>query len=250
MQNTGLTITQRITLLGSLIAIAVACLIGFTSLYSAKTLINERMMQSELPSKIESINKSLSKQIDTLKNAAEQLSSNLLITQSAKQNTLDEKLLVNELKRIAAQYDLVTASWANRETNQYWNQNGFLRVLNREQDGWFFGFTTSGSPYSISIYQEAPGDVKMFVNHQQLSGVGLAGLAKSIDDMQAMLANMKIEQSGFVFVINRQGTVQLHQMQAKSQSPQLKTFTASTVAILPPHVDLSLKSWKWVAKPI
>ena len=62
MQHTGLTITQRITLLGSLIAIAVACLIGFTSLYSAKTLINERMMQSELPSKIESINKSLSKQ--------------------------------------------------------------------------------------------------------------------------------------------------------------------------------------------
>ncbi|TMO94531.1 chemotaxis protein, partial [Pseudoalteromonas sp. S3178] len=101
----------------------------------------------------------------------EQLSSNLLITQSAKQNTLDEKLLVNELKRIAAQYDLVTASWANRETKQYWNQNGFLRVLNREQDGWFFGFTTSGSAYSISIYQEAPGDVKMFVNHQQLNGV-------------------------------------------------------------------------------
>ncbi len=224
MQNTGLTITQRITLLGSLIAIAVACLIGFTSLYSAKTLINERMMQSELPSKIESINKSLSKQIDTLKNAAEQLSSNLLITQSAKQNTLDEKLLVNELKRIAAQYDLVTASWANRETNQYWNQNGFLRVLNREQDGWFFGFTTSGSPYSISIYQEAPGDVKMFVNHQQLSGVGLAGLAKSIDDMQAMLANMKIEQSGFVFVINRQGTVQLHPDASKVAKSSIEDF--------------------------
>ena len=149
MQNTGLTITQRITLLGSLIAIAVACLIGVTSLYSAKTLTHERMLQSELPSKVESINKSLSKQISSLKNAAQQLSSNLFITQSAQQSQLDETLLVNKLKRIAAQYDLVTASWANRENHNYWNQDGFLRQLNREQDGWFFGFTQSGQAFSI-----------------------------------------------------------------------------------------------------
>ena len=224
MQNTGLTITQRITLLGSLIAIAVACLIGVTSLYSAKTLTHERMLQSELPSKVESINKSLSKQINSLKNAAQQLSSNLFITQSAEQNQLDEALLVNELKRIASQYDLVTASWANRENHKYWNQNGFLRQLNREQDGWFFGFTQSGQAFSISIYQEAPGDVKMFVNHQQLNGIGLAGLAKSIDDMQAMLANMKIEQTGFVFVINRQGTVQLHPDAGKVAKSSLSDF--------------------------
>ncbi len=224
MQNTGLTITQRITLLGSLIAIAVACLIGVTSLYSAKTLTNERMLQSELPSKVESINKSLSKEINSLKNAAQQLSSNLFITQSAQQNQLDETLLVNELKRIAAQYDLVTASWANRENHNYWNQNGFLRQLNREQDGWFFGFTQSSQAFSISIYQEAPGDVKMFVNHQQLNGIGLAGLAKSIDDMQAMLANMKIEQTGFVFVINRQGTVQLHPDAGKVAKSSLSDF--------------------------
>ncbi|MBE0345980.1 methyl-accepting chemotaxis protein [Pseudoalteromonas peptidolytica F12-50-A1] len=210
--------------MGSIIAIAVACLIGFTSLYSAKTLINERMMQSELPSKIESINKSLHMQIDTLKNAAQQLSSNLLITQAAKQNTLDEQLLIDELKRIAAQYDLVTASWANRDTRQYWNQKGFLRVLDRQQDGWFFGFTNSAEAYSISIYQEAPGDVKMFVNHQQLAGVGLAGLAKSIDDMQSMLANMKIEQTGFVFVVNKEGVVQLHPDASKVAKSSLEDF--------------------------
>ncbi|GEK10603.1 energy taxis-modulating methyl-accepting chemotaxis protein with Cache_1 sensory domain [Pseudoalteromonas peptidolytica] len=181
-------------------------------------------MQSELPSKIESINKSLHMQIDTLKNAAQQLSSNLLITQAAKQNTLDEQLLIDELKRIAAQYDLVTASWANRDTRQYWNQKGFLRVLDRQQDGWFFGFTNSAEAYSISIYQEAPGDVKMFVNHQQLAGVGLAGLAKSIDDMQSMLANMKIEQTGFVFVVNKEGVVQLHPDASKVAKSSLEDF--------------------------
>ncbi|QPB83895.1 HAMP domain-containing protein [Pseudoalteromonas rubra] len=211
MHNTGLTITQRITLLGSLIAVVVACLIGFISTYQAKSMIETRMLGSELPSKVESINKSISQQIDQLKSAAKQLSSNQFLLDAVNKGQLDEQVLLTELTRVQNQYALVTASWANRETHQYWNQNGFLRVLNQQQDGWFFHFTQSAEEYSISIYQEAPGDVKMFVNHQQTNGIGLAGLAKSIDAMQTMLANMTIEQSGFVFVVEKsQGVVQLH----------------------------------------
>ncbi|QTL35281.1 methyl-accepting chemotaxis protein [Pseudoalteromonas viridis] len=211
MHNTGLTITQRITLLGSLIAVVVACLIGFISTYQAKSMIETRMLGSELPSKVESINKSISQQIGQLKSAAKQLSSNQFLLDAVNQGQLDEQVLLSELTRVQNQYALVTASWANRETRQYWNQNGFLRVLNQQQDGWFFQFTKSPEEYSISIYQEAPGDVKMFVNHQQTNGIGLAGLAKSIDAMQTMLANMTIEQSGFVFVVEKaQGVVQLH----------------------------------------
>ncbi|RZM73200.1 methyl-accepting chemotaxis protein [Pseudoalteromonas rubra] len=211
MHNTGLTITQRITLLGSLIAVVVACLIGFISTYQAKSMIETRMLGSELPSKVESINKSISQQIGQLKSAAKQLSSNQFLLDAVNKGQLDEQVLLSELARVQNQYALVTASWANRETRQYWNQNGFLRVLNQQQDGWFFQFTQSAEEYSISIYQEAPGDVKMFVNHQQTNGIGLAGLAKSIDAMQTMLANMTIEQSGFVFVVEKaQGIVQLH----------------------------------------
>ncbi|MBE0368772.1 methyl-accepting chemotaxis protein [Pseudoalteromonas aurantia] len=210
MRKTSLTITQKITLLGSLIAITVAGIIGATAIYSAKTMTETRMLESELPAKVESINKSISKQIYQLKDAAKQLSSNVFITESAKSGQLSETLLVNELGRLVDQYQLATASWANRETRQYWNQHGFLRELNHQQDGWFFGFTQSGAEYSISIFQESPGDVKMFVNHQQTNGVGLAGLAKSIDDMQRMLSNMRIEKTGFVFVVNKEGTIQLH----------------------------------------
>ncbi|MCG7533710.1 methyl-accepting chemotaxis protein [Pseudoalteromonas sp. OOF1S-7] len=211
MHNTGLTITQRITLLGSLIAVVVACLIGFISTYQAKSMIETRMLGSELPSKVESINKSISQQISQLKSAAKQLSSNQFLLDAVSKGQLNEQVLLAELARVQNQYALVTASWANRETRQYWNQNGFLRVLNQQQDGWFFHFTQSAQEYSISIYQEAPGDVKMFVNHQQTNGLGLAGLAKSIDAMQTMLANMTIEQSGFVFVVEKtQGVVQLH----------------------------------------
>ncbi|NOU49666.1 methyl-accepting chemotaxis protein [Pseudoalteromonas sp. JBTF-M23] len=224
MRMYNLSITQRITLLGSLIAIIVASVIGARAIYSAKAMTEKRMLESELPSKVESINKSIAQQILQLKSAAQQLSSNQFILNMAEQGQLDESVLVDELKRIANQYDLVTASWANRKSAQYWNQDGFLRVLNQQQDDWFFGFTQSGNEYSISIYQEAPGDVKMFVNHQQTNGIGLAGLAKSIDDMQRMLSNMRIEKTGFVYVVNSQGQVQLHPDASKVAKSNLSDF--------------------------
>ncbi|MBQ4836111.1 methyl-accepting chemotaxis protein [Pseudoalteromonas luteoviolacea] len=210
MSNTSFTITQKITILGSATAIVVACLIGFISIFQSKSMVESRMLGSELPSKVESITKSIEQEIVVLKNAAEQLSSNKFIVDSAKNGQLNEPLLLAELNRLQQQYGLATASWANRQNHKYWNQNGFLRVLNKQQDNWFFAFTNSNQAYSISIFQEAPGDVKMFVNHQQTNGIGLAGLAKSIDEMQRKLANMRIEQSGFVFVVNQQGLVQLH----------------------------------------
>ncbi|WP_462163740.1 methyl-accepting chemotaxis protein [Pseudoalteromonas xiamenensis] len=232
MLITRFTITQKITLLGSLIALSVSILIGATALYRSENMIAQRMMQSELPSKVENINRALGEQINELKNAAEQLSSNELILAAARNNTLDESVLISELTRLTKQYDLVTASWANRKTAQYWNQKGFLRVLNQNQDGWFFGFTQSSEPFSISIYQESPGDVKMFVNHQQTNGIGLAGLAKSIDDMQAMLSKMTIEKTGFVFVVDGRGQVQLHRDASKVAKATLSDFYGTSASRL------------------
>ena len=206
-----LSIKQKVALVATLVAIVVALLIGASAIYSAKNIIETRMIESELPSKVEEINNYLAKEINILLMASEQLASNEFVLNWASQpSQQDDTLLLKELNRIVRQYDLVTASWANRQTNQYWNQEGFLRVLTPEQDGWFFSFLNTPQNSLISIFQESRGDVKMFVNHQQTNGVGLAGLAKSIDDMQSILQKFKIEQTGFVYLVNQDGLVQLH----------------------------------------
>lgn len=224
----NLTITQKITILGSTIAICVAALIGLTSLYSSEDIIERRMIESELPSKLQSISNQIGGEINELLGAAQQLSSNEFILQWARSNNPDDTLLLKELNRVASQFDLATASWANRDTAQYWNQHGFLRVLkNDAADGWFFGFTQSNNPYSISIYQESPTDVKMFVNHQQTDGLGLAGLAKSITDMQKLLQQFKIEQTGFVFIADKSGLIQLHKDVNKVAKTNIDTLYGS-----------------------
>ena len=219
-----LTITKKITLLGSSIALIVAALIGATAIYSAKQIIEKRMIESELPSKLQAIDNYITHDINQMISAAEQLSSNEFVLEWARSGNTDDKTLLKELNRLVKQYDLATASWANRETAQYWNQDGFLRVLTKDQDGWFFAFTNTTQPFSISIYQESPTDVKMFVNHQQTNGIGLAGLAKSIDDMQAMLKRFQIEETGFVFLADKNGLIQLHKDAGKVAKAKLDSI--------------------------
>ncbi len=216
-----LTITKKITLLGSAIALIVATLIGATAIYSAKQIIEQRMIDSELPSKLQAINNYITNDINQMISAAEQLASNEFILKWARSGDNNDETLLKELNRLVKQYDLATASWANRDTAQYWNQDGFLRVLTKQQDSWFFAFTNTAQPFSISIYQESPTDVKMFVNHQQTNGIGLAGLAKSIDDMQGMLKRFQIEETGFVFVADKNGLIQLHKDENKVAKAKL-----------------------------
>jgi methyl-accepting chemotaxis protein len=85
-----------------------------------------------------------------------------------------------------------------------------LRVLTRDKDGWFYNFLDSGNATMAQVFQEDNGDLKLFVNFQQLNGTGLAGFSRSLDDMTQFLNQFKIEQSGFVFLVNAQGEVQLH----------------------------------------
>ncbi len=226
----NLSITQKITALGSGIAIFVAALIGITSLYSSEDIIEQRMIESELPGKLQTISNHIGGEINMLIGAAEQLSSNEFILQWSQTNNNDA-LLLKELNRLVEQYDLATASWANRNTAQYWNQDGFLRVLkNDEADGWFFAFKESRKPYSISIYQESVNDVKMFINHQQVNGKGLAGLAKSITDMQKLLQQFKIEQTGFVFIADKSGLIQLHKDSNKVAKANIDSVYGSNIS--------------------
>ncbi|MFK3869759.1 methyl-accepting chemotaxis protein [Pseudoalteromonas rhizosphaerae] len=230
MSYKTLSITRKITILGIAIALSVASLIGITALLSAKTIIEQRMIQSELPSKLHAINNYISLEINELLSAAEQVSSNHFILAWANSRDNNDEVLIKELNRLVKQYGLATASWTNRDTAQYWNQDGFLRVLDRQQDGWFFDFKNANQAYSISLYQEPNGDTKMFINHQQINGIGLTGLAKSIDDMQALLNKFTIEQTGFVFITDDKGVIKLHQDVNKVEKTNLDSLYGHQVS--------------------
>ncbi|MGS3141240.1 methyl-accepting chemotaxis protein [Aeromonas sanarellii] len=208
----NLTLKQKI-LATVILAVALSCLlVGYFSQRSAQQLIETRMFEQELPNLTQRIGKEIEKDLTSVAGAARQLANDRFVLDWVARGMPKEQesILIDQLKDMTAQYGLVTASFADRQSAAYYNQDGFLRILNHDQDGWFYDYTKSRQELMLSIFRETNGEVKLFVNFQQLDGRGLAGLAKSLDSMVSMLADFRIGDSGFVFMTDGSGRVKLH----------------------------------------
>ncbi len=208
----SLTLKQKILATVTLAVVLSCLLVGYFSQRSAQQLIESRMFEQELPNLTQRIGKEIEKDLTSVANAARQLANDRFVLDWVERGMPKEQesILINQLKNMTSQYGLVTASFADRQSAAYYNQDGFLRILNHEQDNWFYDYTKSRQDLMLSIFRESNGEVKLFVNFQQLDGRGLAGLAKSLDSMVSMLANFRIGDSGFVFMTDGSGKVKLH----------------------------------------
>ncbi|WP_270794739.1 methyl-accepting chemotaxis protein [Aeromonas sp. QDB11] len=207
-----LTLKQKILATVTLAVVVSCLLVGYFSQRSAQQLIENRMFEQELPNLTQRISKEIEQDLHGIAQAARQLATDRFILDWVDRGMPkdQEPILINQLKDVANQYGLVTASFADRQTAAYYNQDGFLRNLTPTQDAWFYHYTKSQKEMTLSIFRESNGEVKLFVNFQQLNGRGLAGFAKSLDTMVTMVANFRLEESGIVFMVDGSGKVKLH----------------------------------------
>ncbi|MDF2408536.1 HAMP domain-containing protein [Aeromonas sp. 2HA2] len=229
-----LTLKQKILATVTLAVVLSCLLVGYFSQRSAQQLIETRMFEQELPNLTQRIGKEIEKDLTSVANAARQLANDRFVLDWVARGMPKEQesILIDQLKDMTAQYGLVTASFADRQSAAYYNQDGFLRNLTPEQDAWFYGYTKSPQDLMLSIFRETNGEVKLFVNFQQLNGRGLAGLAKSLDSMVSMLANFRIGDSGFVFMTDGSGKVKLHSDAARIDRDNLTQLASGTTTNL------------------
>ena len=221
LKTNSLSIKQKVVLGITFAVLASTMIVGAMAQKQARDVLSHRLVDIELPGMLERINGEIDREVSQLLLAAEQIASNEFISDAIESTDRDavlENKLVKQLNNVRNQYQLNDASVANRQTAYYWNQDGFLRQLNQQQDGWFFGFTQSGQKTMVSMFQEATGEVKMFANYQQPSGLAMSGLSKSMGDMVSLLNSFKIEDTGFVFLTNSQGDVQIHRERSLGDS--------------------------------
>lgn len=204
-------------------------IIGAISQLQSRALLTDRIENVELPNILQRIRNQIDKDISILEQAARQMVENPFIKQFMREGhpKEDEAAVVDMLKSVAEQYDLTNASVVNRESAHYWNQGGFLRVLQNDNlDGWFFAYRQSGQTASKSLYteDEVP---KLFINYQDVNGIVASGLARTIKDFQSMLNQNRIADSGFVFIVDGKGTVKLHKNSALLERATMSSLFGS-----------------------
>jgi methyl-accepting chemotaxis protein len=216
----NLSIRNKIMLAFSGAVLLVALVMSMVAVSVNKTKLSERMLQQQLPATLNTIGNALETEVRALSRIAEQLANSEYAQAwlASGKNKAGEALLVSELEQVKKTHGLQAASFSERDSGDYWNERGFLRRLTPEADGWFFTFKNSGKARQVAVYKSPVAGYQIFVNYQQLSGNTLSGVAKSMNDMVKMLSDYKIEQSGFVYLVDQQGKIQIHpQLEANTE---------------------------------
>ncbi|WP_372628224.1 methyl-accepting chemotaxis protein [Arsukibacterium sp.] len=207
-----MAVKQQFVLVLVLLILVSSVLSGVLAYRQAKQLVVNRMLQHEMPAVVGQIGQTLEAQVSQMTTATRQLAENPYILQWAEQGFTkpEEELLLQQIRNVKNQLGLDAASWADRKTGRYWNQDGFLRVLNQQEDGWFFAFRDSGAATNVSLFTEPGGKVRMFVNYQQLNGRGLSGIAVSLQQMVDYLSGLRIADTGLAYLADGDGNIVIH----------------------------------------
>lgn len=213
-----LSISKKITLALISFVLLTSILIGSFGQWTAQSTVEDRLLKQELPNTVKYISSKIDKEISLMSNVAQQIASDAHILQWYRQgaNKAGERLLLEKLNHVVNRNGFSKASFADRKSGNYWNQEGFLRQLKNDNvDGWFYAYRDSGQASSVSIYIYPDSkNIDLFVNYQQTNGHGLAGIAKSFEDVANLLSSFKLEQTGFVYLVDSKGIIQLHKDKA------------------------------------
>ncbi len=206
-----------LTLIGAIIIST--SIVSYVGYHKAQSIMMSRLESSDLPNLLQRARNSVDGEVSKIKSLTRSVATNPFIHQWVNEGSdpQGEKTLVKYLSDIKENNNLSNVSFVNRETAQYWNQDGFLRVLeNNQADGWFFAYKNSQKAESASLYTYPNGQVDMFINYQMVDGIGAAGASKSFTAMADYLKKFKIEKTGFVYLVNNAGQIQIHQEAKKA----------------------------------
>lgn len=205
-------------------ALVTSSILTYESVTRSHELLGETMRDRLLPETLERIETKIEHEVSVILEASKSLANDpALLNAYAQDQSLADPLINAKLRAIEAQYQVTSASVADRQTNRYWNQNGFLRELNPADDGWYFSLKSSGKSVSTSLFTEN-GRTTLYVNYQQLDGRGLAGLGKPIESWVDSLLSQTIEKTGFVYIVDQRGDVVLHRDTSQINRGSLNTY--------------------------
>ena len=233
MRFASLSIKQKLILILVIAVLASTLLVGTIQQYIARQLVEQNMESVQLPNMVKQVANRVDKEVTVMKSVAYSIANNpdVIAWSKAGANRAGETQLVNYLGQLKDFNDLTVTSFVDRQTHKYWNQDGFLRVLkNDEFDGWFFAYKDSGQPVSLSLYNEPGQGYRLFANYQQVNGRGMSGVAKSVDDLMAVLNSVKIAESGFIFMADEKGTINAHANTNLLGKSHLRDITSSAIA--------------------
>lgn len=135
---------------------------------------------------------------------------------SSGENSSGYNSLIRYLDNLKASSESSAVFLVSDNSHKFYYEKGILKTISPDSDAdtWYFNFTDSAKRYELNIdHDETTGNLTGFINFRiedqgRLLGVG--GIGKSLNELATVISNYRIGENGIVYLINRDGQVQVH----------------------------------------
>lgn len=201
--------------------------------WSQVSISNEQIIQRELPLVLSNLGEKVDARVAKMKLLSKTIANDAHIHKWVNDgfDSTKEAILVNKLGFLVNEFELTSASFADKNTHKYWNHEGFLRVLQPEVDTWYFAYLDSAKQDLISVYHDKNNRrVDLYVNYQQTDGNGLSGIATSFNGVLDLLNASIFAKQGEIFLVDSTGKIQVHANPEIAGTTQLQDIFGEVIA--------------------
>ncbi|MFX1766315.1 methyl-accepting chemotaxis protein [Paraburkholderia sp. A1RI-2L] len=219
-----MSIWRKLSIQNKLVLSMTTCLLIFIGISSGLSVwligdtVRERVVQDELPTAVKGIRADIERQLAGPITAARAMAADPFLQQWEADGEPEAATAtwMRLAQNVKTEQKAVSVQWASTKSGNYFTEAGLQRKLG-EHDQWLQSFLATGKPYEVSMDRDVSlGGYMMFINArvESLNGsggpTGVAAMGLSVDALAAGVANYKLGETGFAYLVHPDGSIMIH----------------------------------------
>ncbi len=211
------SIRIRLALMVGLLLLVSFISVGGASIYQAREVVEQRMLEDELPNQLQRVALSIDRRIAEIFSAGRMLASNRFVADWLLQGEPDSgsQALQAQLQQISNEFGADVAFLISARKGSYYTDKGLFKRLSvaDPRDRWFYGFLESEQSWEIAFDQdEISGEMKAFVNYRMTDGdqdLAVVGIGIDISEVVSLVTSERVGQRGHLLLVEPGGNIRV-----------------------------------------
>ena len=210
------SLRMRTALVLSVMLLVCVSVVGLVTYNMAKNLYTDRVESKEFPLAINEVGYKIESYIDKIIDASYQITQNSFLIDWVK-NGEDEhgrKVLFDYFQTLAKNLKLDTIMFGSDKTLNYYVEDKILKVINPENDKWYYALKDGSNLSLIDINkaEDGSGKIMMYINYKVQKDdkfYGIAATGVNLSEIVNFVQSQKIGRGGKFLLVDGKGDIKI-----------------------------------------
>nr|WP_180999918.1 methyl-accepting chemotaxis protein [Campylobacter concisus] len=210
------SLSMRTALVLSVMLLVCVSVVGLVTYNMAKNLYTDRVESKEFPLAVNEVGYKIESYIDKIIDASYQITQNSFLIDWVK-NGEDEhgrKVLFDYFQTLAKNLKLDTIMFGSDKTLNYYVEDKILKVINPENDKWYYALKDGSNLSLIDINkaEDGSGKIMMYINYKVQKDdkfYGIAATGVNLSEIVNFVQSQKIGRGGKFLLVDEKGDIKI-----------------------------------------